>query len=192
MDINNHESKQKQKEEAKQNNAFKASQKMHDVFTTGNLKEYRKAFYKYIHDPTVVNHFYYNVRGPATNHHFPMYPFCKCHSANDVEDIWYWRGVRGRASLPCKCANGKYYLLLHDAYTSFFKSSRHNCSIPEMEKNEYPEDRISDPLCNEIIQWLLNLPSRNNTYKLMKDWNRCHIENYGPYNHCVLCDLLCK
>lgn len=147
---------------------------IHNALKNNDFKSFTELFDDYINNPQIYNEFTYDTDGPATCHHYSKYPYCECYKTVNYKDLR--RIHRHNAKLKCNCVNGKFYLILRDAYFTLvrYRSSRALSEIINIEGLMRKE--------NDIIMWL-----KNQHYPIMMDWDSIHIDAYY-YPMCLKCD----
>ena len=168
---------------------------------TNDIDEYKRLFEIFVNDPKMNGYFDYNEQTPTYDDHHSVYPYCECTNKSTLyENMKKFHEYH--FIVKCNCKNGKYYILLHNAYNFLFGMVYYSFSIPEILKRikSFKGSKCEDTnACNivdnieknnkpEIIAWIESLHYETKEFSLMFDWNPCHTEQC-KFDNCDQCDM---
>jgi len=174
---------------------YNMQKRLYDAYNANDIEEYKKLFESFVNDPNLGEYFTYD-EGPACSHHLSVYPYCECITQDTLENNMI-KVHRHNYIAKCNCKNGKYYILLHNAYNLLFRPCYSTFSITKMIKhvrNNAASKNDHDIACEieknnkpEIIKWIESLHYETDEFPLMLDWENCHIDALH-YNNCHMCN----
>lgn len=163
---------------------------MRKALREDDLETYKILFDKYINNSQMCEYFTYWDYELCPHHHL-LYPYCTCINEEDDPDDIMEQENKYTSFIKCTCANGKYFLALHDAYYKMYRYIPKDVDRKDLNIKKYCEDERNNCPKTSIVQYLEDLHYESHQFPLKENWNPTHVPSQmSPcvYEGCETCN----